>query len=257
LESDKVPVAILMLLAASFTVSQVASQSYTTITSTTTVVNSETSTISSTFPVSSISITTNTEKILHYAWTLGGDSAHCVNQWFSFEALAGDTVEGTLAASLGADVFLLSNGEFAAWSNQNLCDPFYGSGSVNPNAIRVQYHWLVNNQMQIHWVATISDTFWLLVETITAGKDSVTVNLLEQTNQVNTETSYSTQYSTMVTLSTQTSFQTLSEQQPPSTTSIQDNTFSYSLATVCVLILLIASVALIRHRKRGKHTRVY
>ena len=114
----------------------VASQSVTLVTSTATVVSMESYTYTSVIPVASYTLgytTANTRT--QYFWTLGGDSQHCVNNGFAFQANAGDIINGTITAAaiingsitmyLGGYVvvYILSDQEFTAWQNQNQCDP--------------------------------------------------------------------------------------------------------------------------------------
>ena len=172
----------------------------------------ESYTYTSVIPVASYTLgytTANTRT--QYFWTLGGDSQHCVNNGFAFQANAGDIINGTITAAaiingsitmyLGGYVvvYILSDQEFTAWQNQNQCDPrTSGIGieyvSTSPN---LPYPSL-KLTFPVDWAAPVSGQYWLLVETFSGTKETVTVDLSAPMRQTAWQFLYSTQYVTEV-----------------------------------------------------------
>jgi len=153
-------------------------------------------------PVSSQTLTTLGEQPIYYQWTLGGDSQHCINQWFAFSADPGDTVTGTITASQQAMVvYLLSDQQNTAWGNQHNCDP-------RNSGIGVQRAWGSNSAQissaQVNWTPSVSDRYWFVVETFSGNPVTVTVNLSAQVSVTTTAIAYFTQYSSGIQYNTQT-----------------------------------------------------
>jgi hypothetical protein len=177
-----------------FCTPQAFSQSYTTLTTSIISVTTESNTISSMIPVSSFAVTTTTEESFSYVWTLGGDSEHCINNWFSFGAAPGDTITGTITAeSPTMVVYLLSDQQYTAWGRGSYCDPRRSTG------IGTQWFSDFNTkQATVNWTASISGQYWFVIETFSGNNVVVTVNLSKHSAQTSMNVLYTTQYSTEV-----------------------------------------------------------
>jgi len=227
----------------------VASQSVTLVTSTATVVSTESYTHTSVIPVASYTLgytTANTR--IQYSWTLGGNSKHCVNDGFAFQANAGDIINGTITEGWVYGgyivVYLLSDQEFTAWENQAQCDPrASGIGiewvGTTPNLPAIP-------QVSVDWTAPVSGQFWVLVETFSGTKETVIVDLSAPMRQTAWGFLYFTQYATEVDTFSQTFIY-------PEVPSLLQDLTPILMVAVVLAALAIVGYLVIRQKKKRSH----
>ena len=119
--------------------------------------------------------------IITATWTNPGIGiGYCENRWESFSATQGQTVEGTVTASIPNTliVYILSDAQYKAWRAVNpfMCDPDHASGSVWHLGAIGAYLTLAN----VNWTPGQSGTYWIAAQTYSAQPVLVTINLYTQ-----------------------------------------------------------------------------
>ena len=161
------------------------SQRYNAVATTTTAINVDTNPLASIIPTTSNLYATSTYVSVTYVWTLSGDSQHCINHWFPFQANPGDTISGTITTnSASMVVYILSDQQYTAWRDQQHCNPEDSGTGIE--SVTGSYPYGLLQQAGIDWTATIAGKYWVVVETFSGLSEVVTVNLTELTSGTTT-----------------------------------------------------------------------
>lgn len=127
------------------------------------------------FSQASSPVTTQTT-VITAIWTNPGVGiAYCETTSEAFNATQGQTVEGTVTASIPNTliVYILSDVQYKAWRATNTCDPDDSSGSVWHLGAYRNYVTVAN----VDWSPAKSGTYWLLAQTYSSEPVVLTVNL--------------------------------------------------------------------------------
>ncbi len=204
---------------ASISMPSALSQSYTTHATTLTTVTEQTFTYAASTPVASYTATSTEAQtmVAGTATQTGISNYYCITSHWSFDAQAGQPVQGAITlsqatSSASISAFILSDQAFTEWQKpaNNFCDPTY-TGSVTPEWAFGVPQSKQASTVAVNWTPSADGKYWIVAETYSAGTVVVTVNLTSQIAHTVTSISYSTSSTLTALLLTQTLTSVISE----------------------------------------------
>lgn len=165
----------------------------------------------------------------------------------SFDANRGQQVQGNLQSSVPNSLtfYLLSDQQYKIWASLRFCDPSEAGTSALLSVNKVTSYTL-------DWAVPADGTYWLVIETYSAGDCLVTTSIAKYYSQAVVSTIYSTQTSLLTLMATKTAT-SVSTQEIAAPMSIQGgNTLIFTaLAVIIVVALAVAYFTFFKRKKKA------